>query len=101
MIYHITTQTWWNTWEDIESFESPDLEDEGCIHCCSLQQLRFVISKYFKGLNDLVILHIDPEQLQSELKYEVNDDSQLFPHIYGTINRNSIIHTEFYHADNY
>ncbi len=94
MIYHITTLNWWKKLTDSEHYESPELREEGFIHCCTAEQLKLVIHKYFKDQKDLIVLHIDPDLLESELKYEMSLENQLFPHIYGKINLNSIIDIE-------
>jgi len=94
MIHHITTIEWWTKWETNDYFESPDLEKEGFIHCSKREQIEFVLNEHFRDQVDLIILQIDPEKLESELKYELSSENQYFPHIYGRINKTAIVKTE-------
>ncbi|MFT5165061.1 MAG: hypothetical protein ACI8P3_000285 [Saprospiraceae bacterium] len=95
MIYHITTPNLWKDWADADYYESPDLQEEGFIHCCKVAQLESVIQRYFKEVKDLIILHIDPDLLEVKLIYEPSTDNELFPHIYGKINKSAIKNIDF------
>lgn len=93
MIYHLLPLQEWQKWTDFNYYEHPSLKEEGFIHCSTAEQIEGVKKRYFEGIEDLVLLHIDPDLLEqeSELKYEVSTGGELFPHIYGTINREAIV----------
>ncbi len=95
MIYHILPTSEWNKWRNAEHYEHASLKEEGFIHCSTAEQVEGVVDRYFKGVEDLVFLHIDPNLLEAELKYEESTGGELYPHIYGTINRKAIVKTEF------
>jgi uncharacterized protein (DUF952 family) len=42
----------------------------------------------------LLLLHINPELLKSELKFEKSTNEELFPHVFGKIDREAIVKTE-------
>jgi uncharacterized protein (DUF952 family) len=45
-----------------------------------------VANQRFPGRQDLVILHIDPTRLRSEVRYEnLEGGTTLFPHVYSAI----------------
>jgi uncharacterized protein (DUF952 family) len=81
--------------------------EEGFIHCTAdLEMLLKVANSYYSGLDDdLLVLAIDPAQLSAPLKFEhpippalvtispVAHQGQLFPHIYGPLNRQAVAHT--------
>ena len=96
MIYHISTTKAWETQADSDNYEDPSLQSEGFIHCSKAEQIEPVIGRYFKGRNDLLILHIEPELLESELKYELSTGDELYPHIYGSINKKAIVEVKPY-----
>ena len=94
MIYHITTPELWEKQQSQDFYEAESLKIEGFIHCSTKEQVAGVLERYFKGIHELVLLHLAVEKLQSELKYEVATDGELFPHIFGTINKDAIIEVE-------
>jgi uncharacterized protein (DUF952 family) len=95
MIYHITTKTAWQQAQAEGSYSAPSLATEGFIHNCTQAQVAGVLERYYKGLPDLLLLHIEESRLTSALKYElapsVND---FFPHIFGPINTDAVVNTE-------
>jgi len=95
MIYHITDR---NSWADaLRSgfYESPSLHTEGFIHTSKKEQVAAVLERYYKTAKDLLLLHIDESRLTSPLKYEIAPSvNELFPHIYGPVNIESVIKTE-------
>ncbi len=68
MIHHVTApDTWAQAVEDdtfTESTLGRSLEEEGFIHCCEADQLDFVLTNFYGGVDhDLVLLTIDPALL--------------------------------------
>jgi uncharacterized protein (DUF952 family) len=62
------------------------LATEGFIHCSTVDQYIWVANQRFRGRTDLVLLHIDPARLRSEVRYEnLEGGETLFPHVYGPI----------------
>ncbi len=43
----------------------------------------------FRGRRDLVLLVIDPDILQAEIRFDVVDDG-LYPHVYGPLNLDAV-----------
>lgn len=64
------------------------------IHCCEMKQVQGVLSRYFKDVDNLLLLHIDEKKLIADLKYEVSTGHEKFPHLYGVINKEAIEHIE-------
>lgn len=90
-IYHVLKKTVW-----VENTPAPyaadSLASQGFIHCCTEEQIPHVIKHWFKGEYDLVILEIDQQSLNSKVVYEnLEGGKELFPHVYGPINREAII----------
>ena len=72
---------------------APDsLRSEGFIHCSTPAQVIDTANRFYRGQDDLVVLHIDESRLTAELKYEASAMAhgeaagELFPHLYGKLN---------------
>lgn len=89
-IYHIVLPEVWAAF-DSDLYKPDSLESEGFIHCSFAEQLESVIARYYSGKNRIVILEIDPERLMSRVIKEPSTDNELYPHIYGPINRDAIL----------
>ena len=60
--------------------------DEGFIHCCWPGQLVGVISRYYQGRADLILLELDRDALAAILVEEnLMGGDEKFPHLYGEI----------------
>lgn len=63
------------------------LEQQGFIHGAFPHQVTGVANRFYGDLSELVVLHIDTDRLDAELRVEPPADGidELFPHIYGPI----------------
>ena len=92
MIYHVTTKSEWAMAMSIGKYEAPSLHTEGFIHLSKQDQVAGVLDRYYKGVNDLVLLHIDKTLLTAELKYELSPSvNQEFPHLFGALNIEAVV----------
>lgn len=94
MIYHIVPRVDWEAVLDAEDYRGDSLETEGFIHCSTLEQLLGVANHWFPGRDDLLLLKIDPSMLSAQIKYEDGGDGQLFPHVYGPIEKHAVVAVE-------
>lgn len=82
-------------WQDAVAkgyYEAPSLLTEGFIHTSTEKQVQGVLERYYKGQQDLLLLHIDETKLTAELKYELSPSvNELFPHIYGRLNLDAVV----------
>jgi len=85
------------TGKNLEAFKlqgtlnEQSLFDEGFIHCSFLHQSIEVANKYFKNESDVMLLILNHELVNDEIKYELASNGEEYPHIYGPLNVNSII----------
>ena len=94
MIYHITALSSWETSLILGFYEADSLATEGFIHASNRKQVEGALERYYKNQTDLVLLHIDETKLTAALKYELSPSiNELFPHIYGPVNIDAVIHT--------
>lgn len=94
MIYHITTLADWQRQATESTYEADSLLPEGFIHMSEKQQVAGVLERYYQGVPNLLLLHIDPARLTAELKYEASTDHELFPHLYGPLNKDAVVEVE-------
>jgi uncharacterized protein (DUF952 family) len=91
-IFHITTRQEWDRARAKGEYTADSLAAEGFIHCSDDHQYRWVAQTRFRGRRDLVLLHIDPLQLQADVRYEnLEGGRELFPHVYGPIPLDAVI----------
>jgi uncharacterized protein (DUF952 family) len=93
MIYHITTTDIWTPQLELDSYAAPSLTTEGFIHLSTESQVAGVLERYYAGVTDIIKLHIDESKLTAELRYEEATGGELFPHVYGRINKDAIVKT--------
>ena len=90
LIYHIVTPKVWERFNDADEYEAESLQTEGFIHCSYLGQLERVLERYYKNAGKILILTINPQFLSSELVAEPSTNNEIYPHIYGRINKSAI-----------
>ena len=92
MIYHILSSNSWQKVRDINSYKPEGFSKEGFIHCSKRDQIVAVANRYYQGQSDLIILEIDEDKLDSRVVFEnLDGKNELFPHIYGHLNINSVV----------
>ena len=91
IFYHITTPEQWAAQEAQDFYTADSLDTEGFIHCSFAEQVDKTLSLYFKGMEKIWLLTIDSELLTSKLIVEGSRDGELFPHIYGVVNKTAIV----------
>ncbi len=91
-IYHVTTQKEWEQAKLKGEYTPAQFEQDGFIHCSAEQQVPGVLDRFYKGQTGLVKLKIEKAKLQRPLLFELATDlDELFPHIYGSLNLDSVV----------
>jgi glutathione S-transferase len=67
------------------------LDEEGFVHCSCADQVDGVRSRFYAGVDGLVLLAIDVDRLRSEVRFEDVGDGELFPHVYGPIDVDAVV----------
>jgi uncharacterized protein (DUF952 family) len=92
VIYKVVSSADWASLQDAGGYAgSPDDLRDGYIHFSTRDQLAVTLDRHFSGKTGLVLLAIDVERLGGELKWEPARNGQLFPHLYGTLNRTAVV----------
>jgi uncharacterized protein (DUF952 family) len=98
LILHITSKQEWLDAQKRGEYTAPSLETEGFIHCSTEKQVLQVANAFYRGRNDLVLLKINEEKIEPEVRWEPPaglpspgiSDTDKFPHIYGPINLTAV-----------
>ncbi|MBV9241704.1 MAG: DUF952 domain-containing protein [Acidobacteria bacterium] len=90
LIYHIVLPDDWAAF-DTDLYFAKSLESEGFIHCSFSEQLNTVIGRYYSGEPEVVVLELDTDSLMSRVVNEPSTANEIYPHVYGPINRDAIV----------
>ncbi|PIN15548.1 hypothetical protein CDL12_11791 [Handroanthus impetiginosus] len=84
-VYRISTAEEWAELQKSGATFGGDLDKStGCFHLSKLDQVQSTLQNFFLNIKqDLYLLQIDVKKLGDGLIYEVVDDSNVFPHLYG------------------
>lgn len=98
MIVHIATLADWRDAQPDGPYRTRSLDEEGFIHCSTIEQVELPARLFFAGRSDLVLLHIDEQRLAVPVRWEPGaaeaDRAQLFPHVYGPIAFDAVLLVE-------
>jgi uncharacterized protein (DUF952 family) len=93
MIVHIVERRIWEAAQQAGAYCAASLATEGFIHASRPEQVLMVANRFYRGVPDLLLLWIDPQRLLVPLRYEASD-GEIFPHIYGALNLDSVIRVD-------
>ncbi len=91
LIYHVVLPEVWEIFRTRPSYQAESLQSEGFIHCSYEIQLEGVLKRYYSEVDRVLILSIDTTKLLPKLVEEPSTNGEIFPHIYGRINHNSVV----------
>jgi uncharacterized protein (DUF952 family) len=81
-------------WSDGDAPYVPTAFDrDGFVHCTDgAAEVAATANRYYADADDLLVLTIDRARLQALVRYE--DPRQVYPHVYGPIERDAILKVE-------
>ena len=94
-IYKICPEALWRKAEKSGRFDGApvDLAD-GYIHFSRAAQLRETAARHFAGQDGLLLVAIDPEALEGQLRWEPSRGGELFPHLYSPLPMSAVRNVE-------
>jgi uncharacterized protein (DUF952 family) len=90
LIYHIVLPETWAAFNG-DLYRASSLETEGFIHCSFPEQLDAVVARYYSDAPSIIVLEIESDALMSRMIGEPSTNNEIYPHIYGPINRDAIV----------
>lgn len=98
MIYHIAIESEWKAQIDLPDFAPAAFAKEGFVHTSREHQVAGVVNRYYKDRTDLLLIEIDELKLNHKLIDEPGSNGELFPHVYGRINKDAVVRVKHYSA---
>ena len=97
IIYHLTLASYYESLDKDADYLPAEFDADRFVHCSAgKEQLLRAANRYYKDApGDFVLLTIDEDALHAELRYEQSmpnpaADGELFPHVFGPLNRDAI-----------
>jgi choline monooxygenase len=90
LIYHLVAPADWRK-GPADDYRAASLDTEGFIHCSYAAQVAGSANRFYASAGELLVLTIDPARLGAPLKVEPAGTGELFPHIYGPLNRSAVV----------
>ncbi|KAA8960461.1 MAG: DUF952 domain-containing protein [Mycobacterium sp.] len=94
-LVHLCSRSAWSRAQTSGQLRPASLTDAGFIHLSSPEQVHLPANRLFRGRDDLVLLHIDPDRLTAPVRWEpgctTDPESMLFPHLYGPLPVDAVI----------
>ena len=96
VIFHIADRDRWQrslaAGEYTASTIGMELAEQGFIHLSTAEQVPGVVERFYQGVANLVLLHVDEDRLTAELVFEQLDGApEPFPHLYGPLNTDAVV----------
>ena len=96
LIYHITAGADWDQARRAGTYQlstrGVTLAQEGFIHASTARQVPLVANAFYRGDAGLVVLVIDTDLVEPEIRYEQPPGSgETFPHIYGPLSVAAVV----------
>lgn len=101
-IHHLAMPGDWaaafDTGEYRMSTRGSTIDDVGFIHCSTRAQVEATANRFYRDVEQLVVLTIDPATVGSPIRYEPPEpgSDQLFPHIYGPLPISAVVDATFW-----
>ena len=95
-IYHIAYPADWEKAKADDAYtvstKGRTLAEQGFIHASDMVQVALVANALYREDDGLIVLVIDTDRLNAEVKYELVPGSDApFPHIYGPVNPDAVV----------
>ncbi len=92
-IYHIITPEEWEKTLLEEQYRPQSLKTEGFIHFSTEDQVLESAQLYLSDHPELVVLRVVLKHIKDKVKWEEGRNGELFPHLYGKLNLESVENT--------
>jgi uncharacterized protein (DUF952 family) len=90
-ICHVVQEMDWELAASEEHYASPSLERDGFLHCCTREQLPFVLAKHFPDATGLLVVTFETDEVEDEVLWvESEPGMKPFPHLHGPLPRAAV-----------
>lgn len=86
-VFHMLEPQVWQKACQTGFYQAESLPIEGFIHFSHLAQVERVANMFYRQIDELLLLEVDPELCSAQWKHEDSEGTgELFPHLYGPLN---------------
>jgi uncharacterized protein (DUF952 family) len=100
VLVHLCSVGDWSVAQTEGELRPESLDSAGFVHLSTPEQVHLPANRLYRGRDDLVLLHIDPTHLASPIRWELgvatDPESMVFPHLYGPLPVDAVIHVTSY-----
>jgi uncharacterized protein (DUF952 family) len=100
VLVHLCPSDEWSSTRVQGELRPESLASVGFVHLSRPEQVHLPANRLYRGREDLVLLHIDPDRLDSPIRWEpgvtTDPESMLFPHLYGALPVAAVINVTSY-----
>jgi uncharacterized protein (TIGR00299 family) protein len=89
-LVHVVERERWEGVADGEPYRRPTLDDDGFIHLATPDQVIAVAQTNVPEAEDPVVLVVDPDRAEPEIRYEEQPDGG-YAHLYGPLNTDAVV----------
>ena len=89
--YHLVPKSYYDSLDSTRAYAPRDFAREGFIHCTDgTAEMARTANRYYQAEPGVFYyLSIDKTRVHAPIRYD--DTAKIYPHIYGTLNRDAII----------
>jgi uncharacterized protein (DUF952 family) len=103
VLLHLCPTDDWSAAQVERELRPESLTTVGFIHLSAPEQVHLPANRLYRGCDDLVLLHINPTDLDSPIRWELgvatDPESMVFPHLYGPLPVDAVISVTSYLPD--
>jgi uncharacterized protein (DUF952 family) len=89
VLVHLCSSDEWTAARVHGELRPESLTSAGFVHLSTPDQVHLPANRLYRGRDDLVLLHIDPNRLDAPIRWEpgvaTDPESMRFPHLYGAL----------------
>jgi uncharacterized protein (DUF952 family) len=89
--FHLATLEQWAEAQATGVVAPPSLQLEGFIHCSTEAQLPGTIDRHFAGVDELVLLRLDPARVADALQWDEVRSGERYAHVYRAVSLDEIL----------
>lgn len=85
-VYKIISEAEWAKAIERQEFKGAEIDlRDGFIHLSTADQVRETVARHFGGYDDLLILSVNSDLYEEDIKWEPSRGGDLFPHLYRSL----------------
>jgi len=85
VLVHIVEAERWAQFEDVDAYTHPSLDEQGFIHCSTVESVLPVAQHNYAGAADPRLLVVERAAVEGDLRFEEMPGGTAYPHLYAEL----------------